>query len=104
MSYPIYADAQGRRVAYISKPKPCYTEEIRANKQRRIMLENPTLYRAYWWHVVARTLLEVTLTCLFECRCDHRRRKDFSKGAIVEFSGVAKRILPFGQKWCNFFV
>uniref|UniRef100_H2Y5A5 Gap junction protein n=1 Tax=Ciona savignyi TaxID=51511 RepID=H2Y5A5_CIOSA len=30
-----------------------------ANKQNKIMLENPQLYRAYWWHVVIRTILEV---------------------------------------------
>uniref|UniRef100_H2Y5A3 Gap junction protein n=1 Tax=Ciona savignyi TaxID=51511 RepID=H2Y5A3_CIOSA len=58
--YPIYADARGRKVEYISvNPKPNHYDEIKANKQNKIMLENPQLYRAYWWHVVIRTILEV---------------------------------------------
>nr|XP_026692389.1 gap junction gamma-1 protein isoform X3 [Ciona intestinalis] len=59
-TYPIYSDSRGRKVEYISVGgKPNYYDEIKANKQNKIMLENPQLYRAYWWHVVIRTVLEI---------------------------------------------
>ena len=35
-------------------------DEARARKETKEMLKNPQMYRAYWWHVVIRTILEVS--------------------------------------------
>ena len=50
---------RGGRFEYIQPVKYNHSEEVQNNKMNKRMLENPQLYRAYWWHVVLRSLLEV---------------------------------------------
>nr|XP_039269257.1 gap junction alpha-8 protein-like [Styela clava] len=58
--YPIYVDTRGRRIEYMKDSRLPGPEKaaIDERKMKRKMLEHPELYRAYWWHVFLRTLLE----------------------------------------------
>lgn len=59
--YPIYVDTRGRRIEYMKDSRiPSHDQTtIAERKMKRKMLQHPELYRAYWWHVFVRTLLEV---------------------------------------------
>ena len=56
--FPVY-DRRGRQIDYVEKSNPI--DDIKARSETKEMLKNPQMYRAYWWHVVIRTLLEVSL-------------------------------------------
>ena len=57
MGYPPHAGNRKRKKADIQQDKSLAKKK--AKRQEKEFLKNLQLYRAYWWHVLIRTMLEV---------------------------------------------
>jgi len=61
--FPVY-DWRGRQIDFVQET-PKNDDGAKAKRDAKEVLKNPQMYRAYWWHVVIRTFLEVGHLNLF---------------------------------------